>query len=116
MEITARSKRELTLLWVDELNRKYANIKVEIQSTLAEMETHLDQNQFKEIQDSLTEKFKSAAHVSLQKRLKTSNQPRVPQPPKEKRNRNPRRPQPRNQDRQLEQLLNGLSKLIQARK
>ena len=116
MEITARSKRELTLLWVDELNRKYANIKVEIQSTLAEMETHLDQHQFKEIQDSLTEKFKSAAPVSLQKRLKTSEQTRAPQPPKEKRNRNQTRPQPRNQDRQLKQLLNGLSKLIQARK
>ena len=110
MEITARSKRELTLLWVDELNRKYANIKVEIQSTLAEMETHLDQHQFKEIL------FQSAAPVSLQKRLKTSKQTRTPQPPKEKRNRNQTRPQPRNQDRQLKQLLNGLSKLIQARK
>ena len=116
MEIVSKSKRELTLLWVDELNRKYSNTKVEIQGTLADMETHLDQEQFKEISDSLTKKFKSAAPTSLQKKFKTGFQKQAPQSKQDKRNNNQRRPQGRNQDRQLKMLLNGLNKLIQNRK
>ena len=116
MEIVSKSKRELTLLWVDELNRKYSNIKTEIQSTLADMETHLDQEQFKEISDSLTEKFKSAAPTSLQKRLKTGVQKQVPQSKQDRRKSNQRRPQDRNHERQLKMLLNGLNKLIQNKK
>ena len=116
MEIISKIKRELTLLWVDELNRKYSNTKVEIQSTLADMETYLDQDQFKEISDSLTDKFKSAAPSSLQKKLKTGPQKQVPRSRQDKKNNNQRRPPNRNQDRQLKMLLNGLNKLIQSRK
>ena len=115
MEIVSKSKRELTLLWVDELNRKYSNTKAEIQSTLADMETHLDQDQFQEISDALTDKFKSAAPSSLQK-LKTGPQKQAPRSRQDKRNNNQRRPPNRNQDRQLKMLLNGLNKLIQSRK
>ena len=90
--------------------------KVEIQSTLADIETHLDQDQFKEISDSLTEKFKSAAPISLEKKLKTGPQKQGPRSRQDKRNNNQRRPPNRNQDRQLKMLSNGLNKLIQSRK
>ena len=79
IELTAKCKRGLTLLWVEELNRKYSSVKLEIQSTLAEIESHLDQKQFKEIKDSLNSKFHTAAPVSLEKKLRTSYQQRPPQ-------------------------------------
>ena len=78
MEQISKCKRELTLICVEEMNRKYSNIKLEIQSTLAKIETHLNQEQFKEIQDSLTTKFKSAAQNLLLKKKKTGNQNRSP--------------------------------------
>ena len=110
IELTAIYKRELTLLWVDEMNRKYASVKLEIQSTLAEIESHLDPKQLNEIQDSLNIKFKTAAPVSLEKKLRTSYQQRPPQSKTDRRNKPFKRPQ--NQDRQLKMLLNGLTKLI----
>ena len=47
---TAKCKRELTLLWVEEMNSKYSNVNLDIQSTLAEIEKHFNNEQFKEIQ------------------------------------------------------------------
>ena len=69
VDLTSKCKRDLTLLLTEEMNRKYTGIKVEIQGTLAELETLLDQAQFKEIKDSLTSKFQSAAPATLQKKF-----------------------------------------------
>ena len=48
IEITSKCKRQLTLIWADEVNRSYSSVKLDIQSTLSEIETRLDQTQFKE--------------------------------------------------------------------
>ena len=69
-EFTSKCKRKLTLIWADEMKGKFSNVKQEIQSTLAEMETHLNQSQFKEIKES-SSKFQAAAPATLQKKLKT---------------------------------------------
>ena len=108
---TSKCKRDLTLLWTEEMNRKYSGIKGEIQGTLAELETVLDQAQFKEIKDSLTTKFQSAAPATLQKKLKPNlqNQKKTTRP--NKKVKQGRRPQ--NPNKQLNLLLNGLSRLIQ---
>ena len=111
INLACKCKRELTLLWADEMNKKYSSVKLDIQSTLSELETHLDQAQFKEIKDSLTSKFQSAATTSLQKKMKP-NLPQQKKPTKpNKRGWQGRRPQ--NQNKQLTMLLNGLNKLIQ---
>ena len=101
IELASKCKRELALLWADEMNRKYSSIKLEIQGTLAEIETHLDKSQFKEIKDSLTSKFQAAAPTSLQKKMKPNlQQQKKTSRPDPKKNWQGRRPQYRIQTAQ----------------
>ena len=111
VDLTSKCKRDLTLLWTEEMNRKYSGVKGEIQGTLAELETLLDQAQFKEIKDSLTAKFQSAAPSTLQKKMKPNLQQQKKPTRPNKKVKQGRRPQ--NPNKQLNQLLNGLSRLIQ---
>ena len=113
-EATAKCKRDITLLWVEEMNQKYSNIKLEIQSTLSEIEGHLTQEQFKEIQDSLSSKYKTSAPAQLEKKLRADHTRKSTQTTGSKRGRNSRPQQ--NQDKQLKMLLSGLTKLIQNKK
>ena len=94
------------------MNRKYASVKSDINSTLSELETHLEQAQFKKIKDSLNTKFQAAAPSSMQKKMKPNfqQQPRKPSKPTKKGWQGRRS---LNQGRQLTMLLNGLNKLIQ---
>ena len=108
-DITSKCKRELTLIWADEINRKYSNVKLEIQSTLTEMETHL--NQFKKIKDSLSSMFQVAAPSTLQQKMKTGLPQKANFSKPERKNWQGRRPM--NPNRQLNMLLSGLNKLIQ---
>ena len=110
-EITSKCKRELTLIWADEINRRYSTVKLEIQGVLCEIKTHLDQTQFKEIRDSLKSEFQAAAPSSLQKKMRTGFQQKPNLSKPDRRNWQGRRPQ--NPNRQLNILLNGLTKLIQ---
>ena len=93
------------------MNHKYSGVKGEIQGTLAELETLLDQAQFKEIKDSLTAKFQSAAPSTLQKKMKPNlQQQKKPARPNKKAKQGRRLQNP---NKQLNLLLNGLSRLIQ---
>ena len=112
IDLTSKCKRELTLLWTEETNRKYTNVKGDIQGTMAELESILDKVQFKEIKDSLTSKFQSAASSTLQKKMRPVA-PVKKQPRRKPDNRPKQGRRPQNPNRQLNQLLNGLTRLIQ---
>ena len=113
IDLTCKCKKELTLLWVEEMNRKYSSVKLEIQSIMSELETHLDQVQFKEIKDSLTSKFQSAAGTSLQKKMKPNLQPQQQKKLSRPNKKGWQGRRPQNQNKQLTMLLNGLNKLLQ---
>ena len=75
-EIVNKCKRDLTLHLVEELNSKYTVIKADIQTTFAELENITSKSQFKELKDSLTDKYKAAAATSMQRKLQPESKPR----------------------------------------
>ena len=109
MTIVNGCKRNLTSRWVDELNRKYAVIKSQIHQTMTEMEAILDQDQFRDIKQTLNDKYKLAAPGSLSKKAKGGSPTKKPKATT--RRDNPRNPKGRS-NRQVHTLLKGLAELL----
>ena len=104
-------KRDLTLHLVEELNSKYTVIKPDIQTTFAELE-NINKSQFKELQDSLSDKYKAAAATSMQRKLQPESKPRFKPRGRQRQNRqNPPSCQ-RQTNKQLQFLIKGLNKLV----
>ena len=66
----------LTLHLVEELTSKYTVIKADIQTTFADLEKITSKGQFKQLKDSLTDKYKAAAGTSMQRNLQPESKPR----------------------------------------
>ena len=64
-------KRTLTNRWVDELSRKYAVVKSQIQQTLTEMEPLLSADQYRDIRQTLSDKYKTAAPGTMSRKAKS---------------------------------------------
>ena len=115
-KIVSSCKRELTLLWVEQLNHKYSVVKTSLQAELAELQKILSTEQFSEIKNSLDSKYKDAAKTKVTKKLLSKEN----NPPQNKRRRaQPRRKQQRSgPNRRLteyNELLTGLAKLIKSK-
>ena len=115
-KIVRSCKRELTLLWVEQLNHKYSVVKTSLQAELAELQKILSTEQFSEIKNSLDSKYKDAAKTKVTKKLLSKEN----NPPQNKRRRaQPRRKQQRSgPNRRLteyNELLTGLAKLIKSK-
>ena len=76
-KIVSSCKRELSLLWVDQLNHKYSMVKTSLQAEMAELQKILSLEQFTEIKNSLDSKYKNAAKTKVSKKLtaKENNPP-----------------------------------------
>ena len=61
-------KTELTLALIDDIQRTYNRTKATIPKDLTELETLLTPDQFQEIKDSLSSKFKQMAPVLMEKK------------------------------------------------
>ena len=109
-------KRELTHLWVEQLNHKYSVVRTSLHAELAELQKILSTEQVTEIKNSLDSKYKDAAKTKVSKKLSTKeNNP----PPYKRRKAQPRRNQqrsgPNRRQTEFKELLAGLSKLINSK-
>ena len=106
------SKRQLTVMWIDELSRKYTVCKSDIRMILENLKETLSSDQFKEMKALLEDRYKEAASKKLARKVNTAP-PALPKgkgkkfPPGKK---NPRRNG--KPDIQLKKLLNGLTALL----
>ena len=107
-----KCKRDLTLYLVEELNSKYSVIKADIQTTYAELENITNKSQFKELKDSLTEKYKAAVATSMQRRLQPESKPRFKPRGRQRQNRQNPPSRQRQTNKQLQFLIKGLNKLV----
>ena len=104
------TKRQLTVMWIDELSRKYTVCKADIRKVLVNLKETLSGEQFKELKALLDDRYKEAASKKLAKKVNT-----VPQAQGKGKRGPPRRNNPRrnnNSDAQLKKLLSGLTKLL----
>ena len=107
-------KRQLTLMWIEELSRKYTVCKSDIRKILENLQAVLSKDHFTEMKRLLDERYKEAASKKLSKKMQDPAQPRGKgrrPPPKGARNR--KGPGP---NQQMQRLLTGLSKLIKNNK
>ena len=102
-------KRTLTNQWVDELTRKYAVMKSQIQQSLAEMESILTKEQFTDIKKTLNEKYKTSAPGFVSKKARAGSPIKRP---RAQVNRESSRQQKGRSNRQVQNLLRGLAKLL----
>ena len=77
-----KCKTELTLSLMEDLQRTYNRTKASIAKDLTELENLLSPNQFQEIKDSLSTKFKQMAPVFMEKK---QNEFKGPKPPAKRR-------------------------------
>ena len=63
-----RCKTEMTLALIEDIQRTYNRTKASIAKDLSELETLLSRDQFQEIKDSLSTKFKQMAPIFMEKK------------------------------------------------
>ena len=73
-------KRQLTTRWVDEICRKYAVIKSEIQGVFVEMEKILSPQQMVDIKATLTDRYKEVATRAMSKSIRKGSSSKKPTP------------------------------------
>ena len=104
-------KRSLTNVWVDELTRKYAVIKAQLQQVYSEMEQFLSPEQLTDIKATLTDRYKQAATGAMSNRMRMGSpkkKPIAPSAPKGK-----KEPAPKGRrNKQVQNLLRGLAQLL----
>ena len=87
-------------------------IKADIQTTYAELENITNTTQFKELKDSLTDKYKAAATTSMQRRLQPESKPKFKPRGRQRQNRQNPPNRQRQANKQLQFLIKGLNKLV----
>ena len=103
-------KRLLTELWIEELSRKYQVVKLDIRKCLENLKSVLNKEQFSEIKKTLDDRYKEAATKKVSKKVHGAQESQD-RPIYKKGQKKPSNKRA-NQDKQMQKLLTGLSKLI----
>ena len=108
-------KTDLTLALIDDLQKAYSRTKATIAKEMAELETFLTRDQFQEIKDSLTSKFKQMAPSLVEKRENQFRNQRGNKAPRKRQFQGPRNQRTggsRRNDQKMDKILNTLKSLL----
>ena len=110
-----KCKTDLTLALIEDLQSTYSRTKAAIAKELAELETLLNQQQFQEIKDSLTNKFKQMAPTLMERKQNQFRVQRETKPARRRTNQGPRNPRQNKKQRvdpKLDNLITTLRTLL----
>ena len=113
--ITNQHKRQLTLLWIEELSRKYVICKSDIKKILSNLKIVLSEEQYLEMHTMLEDRYKIAASKKMGKKLQKPEDKKKPQRKGKPTSKGPRATKDRKAEisnPQIRKLLMGLSKLV----